>query len=381
MPGVALSSTLIATDAPLLLFWSAALYFFFSARGLAEREERFAAPLILLGAAIGLGFLSKYAMIYFIGGLIVAAIVDPTTRRLAFSGAGVAAAVLAVALILPNVAWNAANDFQTLSHTAANANWGGTLFRPLKLLEFLFGQFGVAGPILLAIMAAALARGVSERSKPAALLAAFILPALAIVSVQAFIARAHANWASVAYPGAVVLASAFALNAAGRWRRALQASTALHIAAGAAFLAIIAVPGLADSVGLGGAFKRLRGWEAHGAAIIQHADGYDAIMMDDREVMGGILYYARARDGEAPRRFVALESNNRIDHHYEAFHRVDPARDKRIFYVTRYPKGLPAKGRFETITPVGGHTADLGGGGARTLLFFEVSGPTALLGG
>ena len=56
---------------------------------------------------------------------------------------------LGVALILPNLAWNAAHGFATFAHTADNAKWGGSLLKPGKGLEFLGAQFAVFGPILL----------------------------------------------------------------------------------------------------------------------------------------------------------------------------------------------------------------------------------------
>ena len=36
----------------------------------------------------------------------------------------------------------------TLSHTASNANWTGTLFHPIRALEFFVSQLAVFGPLL-----------------------------------------------------------------------------------------------------------------------------------------------------------------------------------------------------------------------------------------
>lgn len=148
MPGVALSSFIIATDAPLLFFWSAAL--FFLVRIVArERLEMF--DFAGLGAAIGLGLMSKYAMIYFPIALIVMA-AAPALRRAIYRPPLFATALIAFAIVLPNILWNAANDFQTLAHTAANAHWTSGLFKPLKLLDFLAGQFAVFGIIPFAAL-------------------------------------------------------------------------------------------------------------------------------------------------------------------------------------------------------------------------------------
>ena len=99
---------------------------------------------------MGIGLNAKYAMAYFL--LCVAAdmIATPDRRHLLRDARLWAALALGLALIAPNLVWNAANRFATFSHTADNAKWTGSLVHPLKALEFLASQFGVFGPILFA---------------------------------------------------------------------------------------------------------------------------------------------------------------------------------------------------------------------------------------
>lgn len=368
MPGVFLSAALITTDGPLLFFWSAALYFF--TRLTNGAEARPIAVAAFLGAAIGFGLLSKYAMLYFLPGA-AAALLLSAERRQALKMAPLAvSAAVAVALLTPNLLWNAENDFQTIAHTAANANWTESAGHPDKLLKFLGDQFGVAGPVLLVLMIAAAAAAVRRPAGQNHLryLLAFAIPALLIVSVQAFIARAHANWAAVAYPSAVIAAAIFA-SRAGWPRLAMTASLGLHLLAGAAFLIGFANAPLADRAGAAGVFKRLRGWDVHGMDIAARAQGYDAILADDREVMSGLLYYARP----APP-VVAWNPNVRIDHHYEAFKAFDPARERRLLYVTTNPHAAPLNNAFLTVTPQGTSRARMTATRERTLYLFEVSG-------
>lgn len=368
MPGVFLSAALITTDGPLLFFWSAALYLF--ARLTDGSETRPFAVAALLGAAIGFGLLSKYAMLYFLPGAALALLFAPERRRALKLGPALLSASVALALLAPNLLWNAGNDFQTIAHTAANANWAAGAGHPDKLLKFLGDQFGVAGPILLALMIAAGAaafRGAAETNARLRFLLAFTIPALLIVSVQAFIARAHANWAAVAYPSAVVAAVIFA-SRTGWPRLAMNASLGLHVAAGAAFLIGFSNVALADAAGASSLFKRLRGWDIHGAEIVQRAAGYDAILSDDREVMGALLYYARSGP-----RIVAWNPNQRIDNHYEAFKAFDPARDKRLLYVTANPHAAPLNNAFLKVTPQGTSLARMTATRERTLYLFEIS--------
>lgn len=377
LPGVSLSSMLITTDGPLLFFWTAALYCFFR---LIERKDGAAHSqsallwAVALGASVGLGLLSKYAMIYFPLGVALAVILSAHVRKgLALRDAAIAA-VVASAVIAPNVVWNAAHEFHTLSHTAANANWGGSMFHPAKLLEFLGAQAGVFGPIPILLLLWGLARlprrlaaAGRARGRDVALLA-LAAPPLLIVSMQAFASRAHANWAAAAYPTALILVTIWALRA--RIGAAIRASACLHLIACFVFLGVLANFAIADAIGLSSAVKRVRGWAPQGAAVAAAAEGFDAVLVDDRELMGSLLYYARRGPP-----IVALNSNRRIDHHYEAFMAFDPERQKRVLFVSERNDLAPVQGRFARIAPAGEITADLSPDRRRTLYLFAASDP------
>jgi 4-amino-4-deoxy-L-arabinose transferase-like glycosyltransferase len=371
LPGVALSSALMTTDAPLLFFWAAALLFFFRMAAPAGSGDAGAA--FGLGASVGLGLLAKYAMIYFVIGAVLAAALAPEIRRrLRLRDAAIAGGA-ALLILAPNLLWNAAHDFQTIAHTAANADWGRDMFRPAALAEFLAAQFGVFGPAFLFLLiwsAATLARRLAEtpgaRAESLALLA-FAIPPLLIVSAQAFLSRAHANWAAVAYPSAMILIAGFALRAG--LGAALKASVALHAAAAAVFAVVFANFALADALGLSNAVKRLRGWEAAGAQIRAAAAPFDAIVVDDRETMASLLYYAR---GGAELR--AWNSNQRIDHHFEAFMAFDPAAGGRALFVSLEPSAHALLGRYDKVAPVGEVRLATGPARARTFHLFAVDG-------
>ena len=83
LPGISYSSGLISTDVPLLFFWAMALYAF--VRALDEKGWRWA---IVCGIGLGLGLMSKYAMLYFVLGAVLAAIAIPKVRKLVLSVRG-----------------------------------------------------------------------------------------------------------------------------------------------------------------------------------------------------------------------------------------------------------------------------------------------------
>jgi 4-amino-4-deoxy-L-arabinose transferase-like glycosyltransferase len=107
---------------------------------------------------------------------------------------------LGLLMIVPNLAWNYANSFATFTHTAENANFGGRMFNPLKVLEFVGSQFGVFGPILFGAYLVIAWRAWKQRlPEPDRYLFAFSAPILVVITLEAFVSRAHANWAAPAY--------------------------------------------------------------------------------------------------------------------------------------------------------------------------------------
>jgi 4-amino-4-deoxy-L-arabinose transferase-like glycosyltransferase len=134
MPAVLVSSMIISTDAALLFFWALALHGWVS-----MRQNPSWCWALQIGVAIGLGLMSKYAMLFFIPPLILACMFDRNTRAALVNIKGVMAVLLAVVIIAPNIWWNKTHNFATLAHTADNANLETqtVFFHPLELGLFL----------------------------------------------------------------------------------------------------------------------------------------------------------------------------------------------------------------------------------------------------
>ena len=295
LPGVSVSSGIISTDVPLLFFWSLAL---FALVLMFDNKSWWLA--LLLGVALGGGFNAKYAMVWFVLCLAVYLIATPQKRWLLKDARLWLAAAIGAAMILPNVLWNAGHKFATLSHTADNANWQGSLMHPEKALEFIGAQFGVFGPILFAglliITWRAWRNGLPA---PDRLMMSFALPVIIVITMQALVSRAHANWAAVSYVSATLLVVATMVrNLDWAW---LRGSMAVHIAI---LLALMFATIFASSFVLpGGAspFARTLGWKALVDATKQELDGarekgqpFAAVLADDRSVTAELLYYMRS---------------------------------------------------------------------------------------
>jgi 4-amino-4-deoxy-L-arabinose transferase-like glycosyltransferase len=341
LPGVSLSSSLISTDAPLL---------FFVALGLLSlvklRESSGWRWALLLGVAIGFGFLAKYAMVYFLMCLAIALVFVRSWRDLLGDVRLYAALALGFTILAPNIIWNIQNSFATFSHTADNANWSGSLVKPLKALEFVGGQFGVFGPILFACLAVYCVRWLfntglrNEGGDRIRLLLVFSIPVILLMTGQALLSRAHANWAAFAYVAATVLIVAV-LTREG-WRRLMQTSLAIHMAVallipvGGVLAGSYMLPGGADP------YSRVLGWRALADRVEVEADigGYRAIATDKRALAAELLYYLR--DSDIP--IVSLRGDGPPSDHFEMTRPLTQATPGPVLFVG-YDENGPAGSR------------------------------------
>lgn len=316
MPAVQLSSLVIATDAPMLLALALALLAYVE---LPQAEGRRRDLLTLgLGAALGLAFLSKYAAIYGLIGIGLHLAISRQARA-AWNVRTAALSIAALlAVIAPNLIWNARHGFATVQHTAANANWEAqSLFNFGELADFIGSQFGVFGPIPFAVLVGgAVLLGIRKRLQPAdLLLLCFAAPALLIVTIQAFVSRANANWAAAGYVAAVILVAAWLLRWRARWW--LIGALALQGLVAAVFLACVLNQGVAERLNLTNSFKRAKGWEQMTEQIAERAmreprGSLSAVAVNDRFLFNAAAYYGRdyfGKNGEPPLAMWVRESH------------------------------------------------------------------------
>jgi 4-amino-4-deoxy-L-arabinose transferase-like glycosyltransferase len=370
MPGTSFSSLLITTDVPLLFFWALAL--------LALAELRRGADIkwaLLLGASIGFGLLSKYAMLYFVLGAAITLLPTMTGRSLAFGRAGLITALVAAAIFVPNLVWNATHGFATVAHTASNANWGAaSLFNVGKALEFLGAQIGIIGPIAAGVVIWGLIRGWRDAKydHPDVLLLSLSLPIIAIVAVQAFISRANANWAAPAFVALAILASAWAVRRG--WTRLLAANAGLNLLLGLVVALLAVSPTFVSAVGQENSVKRLRGWAEAGRTIetVAASAPFQAIVSDDREDMASLYYYTRARS--VPLRMWPREI---AGNEYEAAHALRGHETKNVLFVTRRTDPSDVTRAFARATRVATLETRLDSKRKRIFFLFALEGPVA----
>jgi 4-amino-4-deoxy-L-arabinose transferase-like glycosyltransferase len=345
LPLVGFNSLFMTTDAPLFFFWGAATYFLWRAL-----ERNTWTEWLLAGAAAGLGLLSKYSMVFY--ALSVAVVLClPAYRSHWFNPRLYLAALLALLIFSPNLWWNAQMDFVSFRHTAEISQLDRNLLHPPKLAEFFVGQFGCMGPIGFSFLLIALASPSVWRDPKLGFLAAMTLPFLAMISLQALLAKANVNWAAPAYFAGALLVTAGWMDRfrAPWWLSAVLINLVLlscfyHYHALAASLGV-RLTRASDP------YARVLGWPELASAIrprlSEHPDALLAV--EDRREYALLSYYLRLQ----PERIRIWNPDNEKKNHFHLVADMERNIGADFILATGSPLGERAANSFERWTPVG----------------------------
>jgi 4-amino-4-deoxy-L-arabinose transferase-like glycosyltransferase len=373
LPGIAWSSNTISTDALMLPLWTIALFALW--RLVNTRSWWWA---LWLGVAVGIGFQAQYAMAYFPVCTVLAARWSPALRQSLGGGRAIAATLIALVLIAPNITWNIQHGFVTLQHVIASARLTtADLFRFDDVWEFASGQALIFGPIAFAALLWLLWRtllrsaGLSAEDK---FLLPFIWPPLVFVGLLAFVSRANINWAAAAFPAALAWITGN-LIAQRAGRRLLAAALISNVLIGA----IVTVGPFTLDPAFTNRFKGVRtarAWEETAREIAVRAAGrtgdapFTAVLVDDRALFYELSYYWReARRAGAPLpplRMWVLRT--RVDNAAELSDPMRREEGARVLVAHMTPSYLPlVAGDFTVFRTVEHLTIPLGGDYTRDL--------------
>jgi 4-amino-4-deoxy-L-arabinose transferase-like glycosyltransferase len=370
--GVAFSSRIISTDVPLLFFWAVALLAY--VKLLQGGGPRWGA---LLGVALGLGLLSKYAMIYFAVGAAIAALIDRDARTLLRSPTLWLAIAIAIALVLPNAIWNARNGFVTLQEIGHNVQGDrGAVFSLRRGLEFVASQFAVFGPVVFSVLMLVLVRAARpEITRADRLMLCFSIPILGLIAATAFVTRANANWAAPAFISANVLVTAVLVRQ-GAWRW-LALSIAIGIAAQVALPVAdanarrISIPGLPKP----DVYANTMGWRALGEAVEKAArqTGARTIAAQHRNEIASLLYYQR----DSGRAVLSWPVRAAPSHQFDISHRLTAAAPSPVLFLSSCDLSAQLGRFYRTVEPLGQLHARNGPHSVRTYQAFRLADPIA----
>lgn len=219
VPAFIAGSLLMTIDPPFFFFWGLATCLAVLA---AMENRKWAWP--LLGLAIGLGFLAKYAMFLWIIGFVIFLWLDRPSRRYLRSPWFYLAIAVALACTTPVVVWNARHGWVSGRHVEADVSSGFEIGSPF---EFIGSQAGILGLSLATIMVGAMAYVFRKESKAdpnvraVRFLACIGMSYLGIVFLQSFRSRIQPNWPAPAYFTLLILTVYFLsvrLRQPGKWR-------------------------------------------------------------------------------------------------------------------------------------------------------------------
>ena len=193
IPAASLSSFLISTDLLLLLFWVISMVLL-----LKIIKTNSIMNFFLLGFVLGLGFLAKYAAIYFLLSLLLLLFLDRTSlKSFRNNPLGILVFLLSfVVVLLPNILWNLNNGWVTFSHTSDNVNLQNLNLNLYEPLKFIGSQILMVGPLLFVVFIFFLKNFRLDYENKFLLI--FSIPIILIVLVESFLVRANANWAAPA---------------------------------------------------------------------------------------------------------------------------------------------------------------------------------------
>ncbi len=341
VPGISLSAGFISTDVPLLFFASVSLWAFSRIIFLEKSNINY----VILCLALSLGFLSKYAIIYFLISIIIALIIEKKIL-IKFKEHFSISSILFIfigffILIMQHLYWNFNNNFITAQHTLANANISGEGNSFKNLFKFFFEQFLVFGPITLIVLFSILFKYKKLSLEEKILLFLTFIP-LILVMIQAFVSRAHANWAAIAYLPATILVS---LQIAKLWPRT-KIIYSIIILVGIIFAVLIPLSSK-HNFGID-PFKKYRGWSDLGIDISNIYLNYPnaVLVTDDRRVMAEALYYMKTK----PKNWVRWNADGKIHDHYELVTKHDDLKNEIGIMVSSEPNNKHFLSSFKKVT-------------------------------
>ena len=330
LPGVAFSSLIISTDVPLFLCWTGALYALH--RAASEDDWRW---WLLLGAACGVGLLTKYTMGIFAVSTLLWFALTPSLRGLFTRPGPYLTAVVAALIFAPNLWWNHANGWPTFQHTAdiSNLETGPGLHWD-ELQEFLSGQAAIMGPVLFVALLVLIARIKHWCCYPTQVfLACFTMPFLLVISAQALLGRANANWAAMTYAAGTLWVVSWLLQA--NRRGIVIAALVINLVA---MVAAYHYHAIAHATGREltrktDYYKRVQGWDVLGAQVIEllKQNPGTLLLSNERDTISEMAYYARPQSAGA----VWWNPQHLINSHYALVTKMEGKGNQGFIFISR----------------------------------------------
>jgi len=331
LPASAIGGIIMSTDSPMLLFLLAMILVL---TPLAKGEKISGIESGLAGIFAGLAMMSKYAAIYLTFGLVIWWFWQGRLDRNVRPGHVLLFLAGLLISLSPNLIWNLHHGFVTVGHLSHNANLDEATYSILRALNFLLSQAGVIGPLIMACWIFSLIG--SDGGRLSRFWISLSIPALTVITVQAFMSDANANWALASWPSAIVLLSGWLARNWRGWSRVFgQVSIGVNfILSGILLLSVIA-GSLGPLTPASDPLRRLRGWDQHAGDLAKQLEDFPAeVIVTERRGVAAKMFWA-LRDTGIP--VELIDFNGIADNHYEHRHPWTPVKGRRVILVNESP--------------------------------------------
>jgi hypothetical protein len=160
MPMGHLISVALLPDAPLNVFWCAAML----ASWRAIQSDRWR-DWLLMGVLFGCALMSKYHGVLIPLCLACYVIASPVTRKVLCTPKPYVAGLVGILVFLPNILWNARHGWISYAFQLQHGHGKHAAFKIAKILNAFGGQFAAASPVIFGLLVAMFI--VLARAKPA----------------------------------------------------------------------------------------------------------------------------------------------------------------------------------------------------------------------
>ena len=334
MPAVSISSLAITTDVFLIFFWSVALWLLVQSDN-SSGGVRFG-YLALLGVTIGLGLLTKYTMVLFLLSMVLWYLRLPTTQWPCLFIEGVFVAVIALVVMSPNLWWNITHQMASFKHLHEISQVSSSRFHLGELLSFWGAQVGVVGLfsalLFVRYCLCSLPRALSNQSTYRWF--CFFIAFFMIISLQALVSRAFANWAVPCYIAAIIWLS-YSLHSQNcqHWLMLAVVVNLMTMMGVYHFEVVYRYVGvtLNENTDIK---RQIRGWDVladHVSPVLKEFEDC-TLLADNRKVLTELIYYVK------PHPFSAqlFNPNQRLQNMFHLTQDLDKHTGQNFIWVTRY---------------------------------------------
>lgn len=232
LPLFLIHGSIATPDAPLLFFWSAAVWALAVVFSGGPRGYW-----LLAGLFAGLAMDSKYHAVFLPAGVLGFLLLSPDHRGWLRRPDPYLAALVALLAFAPTLAWNAAHGWQSLAYQGAS-RFTERGFRAGELVDFPLSQLKLLTPfaaVVAWVVAARTCRRWTSTSWQDRLCAALGLPLLVFFTALVLLRPVRGHWPAPAYVALLLLAA----STRRRWERKALDGTAAVLAVALALAALV----------------------------------------------------------------------------------------------------------------------------------------------